>query len=107
MWNSYIMQIVREVTAESIEDTFPLFLKAKSSLRRRKIEFRSVSEWWRLPPSTISNKNVYSAGSTEPNSKGYDSRFGVPRKLGRCQRRREHDEGGGDGREIENVCTCT
>lgn len=70
------MQIMREIWSQRY--TFSLFLKAKSTLRRRKIEFRGVAKYadaFQLPPSTISNKNVYSIGSTEPNSSGYDSRF--------------------------------
>lgn len=58
-------------------------------------------------PSTISNKNVYSIESIyrEPNSNGYDFRFEVRENVGRCQRRRGLGENGGEGREIENVCT--
>lgn len=67
-----VMQIVREIQSQN------LFLKAKSTLRRRRIEFRGVvkcADTFHLPSSTISNKNVYSIGSTELNSSGYDSRF--------------------------------
>jgi len=98
------MQIVREVTAESI-GYFSSFLESKVLVATP--ENRISQRLEMVTSSTFHHfqqKCLFRREYRTEFRRGYDSRFGVPRKVDRCQRRREHDENDGDGREIENVC---
>lgn len=98
-----IMQIVREIRSRN---TFLLFLKAKSTLRRWKIKFRRVAKYadaFHLPLHFQQKCLFHQEYQTKFEWIWFS--FWSARKVGRCQLCRGLGENDGEGREIENVCT--